>query len=646
MNNNMIIEQRVKHYPLERVSLGWMTPRIESIISDKQSWSEYKEINDIIELYEIQKIIESSTVLQEKYSGVVPEIKKVVGIFFSKINSQNINKVLSAVDEYYKDEFWEIISAYCVYKRIDGVSFEKLIDNNAFDIINVLHQKKLTFLYGNEIRNHLLSDASYGRLLIKEYLEKKDTKNKTLHFPQCMTAADRVSILWKYLDCPEIGINELELISKTRGDNQLPISPELMLAAKRKHKDRISTLFKEVPTMVFGTNVIFKKQLDSEKDISFTDGILQTVYDLEWIQGNCDYPTILNNFIYVFGYVDRQFRWIHVSKPAYMGTFERLLGLKGKREYLTGTGFNTVQMLGNAQMQGYCYILDRLGIDIEESVRWFFDEYLPIEFNVNGFIFNKPSTGISFLEKCRDLVIEIDSILKQFTLFCKYEEIDRELFEIYTEHMLIANVPSMLKDKYIYYIHDNFSKASNLLFSDQSILNYIEGRTKGYHSFYEALLHTSINKSDLQPFQQIEVEWLINKGIIFIDDNGTLLFDKELLWLMHDLYFNECSCIAYLKGLEKQISYLNSLGMIRYGSSLLSEPEQNYFNYIFNNAEYDNSMDLRNKYAHGNQMADEDFNRNNYYIILRMLILIIIKINEELCLLDEQKQDNELGDNT
>ena len=86
--------------------------------------------------------------------------------------------------------------------------------------------------------------------------------------------------------------------------------------------------------------------------------------------------------------------------------------------------------------------------------------------------------------------------------------------------------------------------------------------------------------------------------------------------------------------------------MIRYGSSLLSEPEQNYFNYIFNNAEYDNSMDLRNKYAHGNQMADEDFNRNNYYIILRMLILIIIKINEELCLLDEQKQDNELGDNT
>ena len=73
--------------------------------------------------------------------------------------------------------------------------------------------------------------------------------------------------------------------------------------------------------------------------------------------------------------------------------------------------------------------------------------------------------------------------------------------------------------------------------------------------------------------------------------------------------------------------------MIRYGSTLLSEPEQDYFNYIFNNSEFDNSIGLRNKYTHGNQSIDEDQNKKDYYTILRLLILIVMKINDELWIL-------------
>ena len=75
------------------------------------------------------------------------------------------------------------------------------------------------------------------------------------------------------------------------------------------------------------------------------------------------------------------------------------------------------------------------------------------------------------------------------------------------------------------------------------------------------------------------------------------------------------------------------MGMIRYGSTLLSEPEQDYFNYIFNNSEFDNSIGLRNKYTHGNQSIDEDQNKKDYYTILRLLILIVMKINDELWIL-------------
>ena len=67
-------------------------------------------------------------------------------------------------------------------------------------------------------------------------------------------------------------------------------------------------------------------------------------------------------------------------------------------------------------------------------------------------------------------------------------------------------------------------------------------------------------------------------------------------------------------------------------------PEQNYYNYIFNNAEYDNSMDLRNRYAHGNQTLDEDEMQKDYLTMLRMMILLVLKINEEFCLVDSQKR--------
>ena len=57
-----------------------------------------------------------------------------------------------------------------------------------------------------------------------------------------------------------------------------------------------------------------------------------------------------------------------------------------------------------------------------------------------------------------------------------------------------------------------------------------------------------------------------------------------------------------------------------------------YFDYIFNNASFDDSRDLRNKYAHGTQPSDKNVMFNDYITMLRLLILIILKIDEEFYL--------------
>ena len=73
-------------------------------------------------------------------------------------------------------------------------------------------------------------------------------------------------------------------------------------------------------------------------------------------------------------------------------------------------------------------------------------------------------------------------------------------------------------------------------------------------------------------------------------------------------------------------------GDLRCESSLLSEPEQDYLNYMLNKAKFSNGHDLRNKYIHSSYPLEEDKQQKDYTEMLKIMALIIIKINEEFCL--------------
>ena len=87
-----------------------------------------------------------------------------------------------------------------------------------------------------------------------------------------------------------------------------------------------------------------------------------------------------------------------------------------------------------------------------------------------------------------------------------------------------------------------------------------------------------------------------------------------------------------MKKYQSIIMELNKMGLVQFSSSLFSRPEQDYYNYLFNKSEFDNGLDIRNSYTHGTQRVDENQNKQDYFIFLRIMILIVIKINEEFCL--------------
>ena len=105
------------------------------------------------------------------------------------------------------------------------------------------------------------------------------------------------------------------------------------------------------------------------------------------------------------------------------------------------------------------------------------------------------------------------------------------------------------------------------------------------------------------------------------------------IYILKDLFCNEVICPNYYSpSLRKQVASLVEAGDLCYGSTLFSKPEQNYLNYILNKKEYSNGLDLRNKYAHDTCPLDEKTQQYDYWELQKIMVLIILKINEELCL--------------
>lgn len=437
-------------------------------------------------------------------------------------------------------------------------------------------------------------------------------------------------------------INYLKIIFESNTVDGLDLSDKIKLKAKQKYHKQIKKIFEDKNStyLTYETIISFSSNCDHVINVEFINNRnILVEYDKKWINENLDYPTLLNNFIYLFGYTDLYFRFLNVNKKYEMGIFEKYFEIKGKKEYYTGDFFYQKQFVAYAQMLGYCEELKKHNIYLEDIIKWFFEVYLKKEFNVQGFIFKEATKNIKYHEKCKNIAPQFDSILKQFKIFCEEGEVNKELFRISSKHMFIKNIPSMLENKYIYPCGGKYKKISYLLFSDQSELKYIQGRSEDYRSFYELILKENVYYNMLKNYQKSSVDYLIKNNLLKLDNNKIIKPNKIKVKILKELYENEVVCYYYLKKYQSTIEELDDEGLIEFSSSLFSKPEQAYYNYLFNNAEFSNGPQLSNKYRHGNEFDEEKHNMHDYYVFLQMMILIIIKINEEFCLKYPEKSN-------
>ena len=647
------MKHRIKYYSNSDLSTGWNLKKIKEVIENYDEAKENYEINDIIEFYNITQFIDNKIYLNnwddtyvENLKNTNKKIKASIGKYCSKINNRNVYKTFEDVERNYKEDFFKIIEEYKIYNRINQREFNRLIYNTNYLEISIKN-KKIAKYYSNTLRRKFLKYSDSAIILLNKYVLEKNNSIE-LYIPEELTIEEKESIFIKYIRCKNANINYLRVILNIRSNpKQLIISDKTKLLAKKRIDRETKSIFSKNEGIGVSTLVSFK---DGVKD-TFTSRIkgleIECEYDLNWIKENKDYPTILNNFIYLFEFVDSQCRINFVNKESESGIFESSMAIRMKQEYKSNHTFGIKSMLSSVQMITYYNQLQKIKIKLEEVIKWFFEKYLKDEFQVKNYKINIPTENSTYLEKCRNILIEMDYILKEYKLLVEEGKINHKLLEMSSTHMFFQNIPSMVRKKYVYPSSKEYNLISFYFFSDQCMLSYLERTEEKYNNFYSLILNEKVKMEEYPEYDQSDLEQLVENDYIQIDEEGYIeIKDMRKINIFKELYYNGViSYWKYSKESRKIMDELCKKGILKFGDTLLSNAESDYFNYYLNKAKFVNGLDLRNKYIHGcqpNGKDSEKIHENNYYLFLKLLILLIIKINDDIIIKDSDKYKKDI----
>lgn len=615
--------------------------KLESVLdSYAQNETDLKDINKVLELYNTKLFFDKfktvPTWSEDKYNhykAITYNVIKTVKEFFELISEDNIVGIYENCYVSFWDDFWALFCRFKTYECISKEKFVSIIQQLGINPYKLLEYKDFVNYFDCEL-TELLKKPEYGVKLLVNYYLRNHRESLKIYFPKSLTPQIKYRIINDYIDGDHVNGNLLNLIIHSPNIKEFPIDDKMRYKAKKRFDKIWDDPNIHMITQEMGASVSFGPDLP-DMSVKYENNNIIAEYNLNWIKENIDYPTLLNNFIYLFHYTDLQMRCSLTSIHSRRGALEDAIIANGKTIYKFGHTFSMLNELANLQMACYNDVLNKENIYIEDIVKWFFETYLKEEFGAEGFVCVTPKQTDSLLSKYERLASVMDGITKQFKLFCEEGEIDRGLYEMSSASVRYKDIPSFIKNKYCYSNSDALNKEMYTVFSDQSILSYTKKTDVRYRTFYELIIKENITRADIQPYQEDDLEWLLSRGTIVLEDE-IIRFNLERLLILGQLYYNEVICLQYIK--SDELKRLIVQGEVVSESTLLSRAEYKYLDYNLNKSEFTNGLDLRNKYIHDTESLDENVQRQDYTILLKLMIILIIKINEEFCLREQLRK--------
>ncbi len=631
----------VKFYNATDLSIGYNLKMAEPIMETFDPDKTYIDINEVLELYNIHQLLNTASLkewdeqTELRYKKICKQFLQTIGRFFAEIDNDSFTDVYDDVCVHYIDDFWAVFVKYKAYERMSNEVFYEFLNRSETILRYMLCREDLVKHFDHEFAETMRQSDQTASLIVSKYLEKHD-KPINYHFPKELKPEEYGGILQKYIDSDRASFHELQLLENAQSTKDCPISDKLRQSARHAAKAFLEKLPDNAIQIEYGLYVEFCDQTEYKKE--YREGnTLHVSYDKKWIANNLDYPTILNNFIYIFEQFDRCFRSELCALESGISTVESIFQPRGIKDYPVETAFKFVEDITTMQTEGYYKLLCTYNVQLEDVFKWFFEEYLPNEFDANDFRFNPPTVESTPVEKCRSLASEMDGVLKQFRMFVEDGSIDLERFSMSSSQIVFSQIPSLIPHKYAYVVKKECKDIQRILFSNQSVLSNVERTMGQYNSFYDMLSHEKMYLTDFAQYQEELIYSLIDQGYVLCSKTGNLQTNIIKCAILKDAYENGVLCPQWTPTWRDEIDRMCSSGDLRYENTLFSIPEAKYLNYMLNRSEFSNGLDLRNKYIHSTYLSDDKIVIADYMRLLKIMVLVIVKINDEFCLRDMQR---------
>ncbi|MFF2632688.1 hypothetical protein ACFVR6_07405 [Microbacterium sp. NPDC058021] len=637
MESGEVGKRRLRFYGAGDYATYWQVDEaVEIVRRFDDVWSS-RNVADVIELHNAQQLVQAGFVPQsltdiEKLglAATSSRIRSSVARFFTSVDSSNLDELIDGVPFEYHTDLLVLLGNNRAFERCDADQMLSVLTTNGIHLRELLGNKKLVRAYDLHVREVLLRDPRNAELLIQHHFMKD--RREELHIPPSVTPADTRVLMSRYVQIEEANPNYVRLIETAPISQLTGVDARLKLEAKRRHERQTEAVFKDNPGVKSGVELSISDDQD-EPVITALDGMVATYsYSRKWLEHTMDYASVLNNFQHLFEFADRD---VLLTLPAYraeLGVFERFFTTTGHTDYQIGAAYRIRDMSSTLQTQLAFTFLGGSGIELESVVSWFFQEYLPAEFDAHGFTFSPSAKDSSFLEKTRHLLVEMESVVRQFGLYVEDGEIDRELLAIVSDTVRYKQVPSLVKGKYLYSTDNpEIRGVLDALFSDQSSMTYISEEVRG-DDLAEVLIRNQVTYEDFADHQRPILDHLVALEVLSNNRGRIEIASPSQFLILRSIYSQEAASYVHLSGPARALAdEMVDRGWLRMASTLLTSAEASYLNYQLNKAEFSNGPELRNKYLHGSQADAEgrDAHFGAYLATLKLTIALVIKINDD-----------------
>ena len=667
--------ERVKFYSSSDLSIGYHFDRLRELIESIEEL-ELNNLLDALEAYNILKFISNKLYPIDISDKQVKEAKgriyKKLNCFFSEVSKENIleffryfflsdnfeidedisEKIKSdSIDAYsntlFRSDFLECFEQYKLDEKIGEDDLRICIEEYEIPIWYFIETQYFITKYPDLMKYKFLEKASNFELFLGNY-----TASETKRFiPTNITKDEMYKFCEQYIECEFANLNYLRLINQgIQGIKGLTIDAKLKLKSRKRCEQIEQEIFNDKNRGIEQRIAVYLE----EESYNNAKDELKNLIDIDYLKKEGSKENLLEYMMYFNGFFTDNWLLNLCSFPNLeSSTFVRTLsGVRTKKNYETSFHFGNKNSLMLLSFKVYQNKLQEIfNLRIEDLIVYFFSNYSKEHFLIDWLSLDFVSKSEKMNIQTKNLFTLEEQVRKQWELYVNENEVDKELFELEATPR-INSLKSLLDRKYIYINDKNESiqRIMHLLFSDQSHITYINEELKG-DDFVQLLVNNKIKKTDFHSYQQLNIDFLIDNDIISADKEGNIFTTQKQLFriliisniykygVIHYYHWNQKLSIK--KGLEYQQQEINEMieeGLLIYENTLFAKPEADYLNYILNDSEFDNALGLRNKYAHGSVIEE---NEKDYIYILIILVVYVIKINEELTIQDSNKKGSD-----